>query len=576
LELSHVAQSTRIDGTKIEGKPHGHRHRWRALWRSPWTKAAAACALVFAAVLAIAADYIAHHLTPVLHERIIATLEHRFHAPVELDSLDVSLLNGIQVHGSGLRVLAGASTAAPGEAPILTPAQATAPPMLSVRDFTFRTSLHALLHLDTRIETVNVEGLELHIPPHTGHALLAQDRPHPPPPFELAVKQIFVRDARVYIETNKPGKDPLEFDIDSLILTDVGARRPFNYIANLTNPRPRGHIHATGHFGPWQGKDPRATPIDGDFTFSHADLSTIRGIGGTLDSTGRFTGKLGELIVDGTTTTPDFSLDISGHTLPLTTTYHAIVDGTSGDTTLAPVNARLGNSSFICSGTVMKVHGRGHDIALTVNMPHGRIEDLLLLSMKQQPPVMRGAVTMQTRLHIPPGHERVAAKLQLQGHLRIDGVEFASPTLQDRIDSLSMRAQGKPRDARTAGSDHRAEVASQMAIDFNLDRSVLTVPSLHYAFPGAQVQMAGAYQMAGELFEFKGHVRTDATASQMVTGWKSMLLRPFDRFLKKDGAGVQLPISVTGEHGNFRVGLALHNADETPAQMRQDLQHHAH
>jgi hypothetical protein len=566
-----VAHSTQNDGTQAAAT-----HRWRALWHSPWTKAAAACALVFAAVLAIAADYIAHHLTPVLQRRIIATLEDRFHAPVELDTLDVSLLNGIQVHGTGLRVLSVAATGVPGEAPILTPAQATAPPLLSVRDFTFRTSLHALLHLETRIDTVNVEGLDLRIPPHSIHPLLPHNRPHPPPLFALTVQQIFVRNAHLFIETSKPGKDPLEFDIDSLILTDVGARRPFHYIADLTNPKPRGHIHATGRFGPWQGEDPRATPIDGDFTLSHADLNTIKGLGGTLDSSGRFTGRLGQLTVDGTTTTPDFSLDISGHTLPLTTTYHAIVDGTTGDTTLAPVTARLGNSSFTCTGTVMKVHGQGHDIALAVNMPHGRIEDLLLISMKQQPPVMRGAVTMQTRLHIPPGHERVAAKLQLQGQLRINGVEFSSSTLQDRIDALSMRAQGKPQDARTAGSDRQAEVASQMAIDFNLDRSVMTVPSLHYALPGAQVQMAGAYQMAGELFEFKGHVRTDATASQMVTGWRSMLLRPFDRFLKRDGAGVELPISVTGEHGKFRVGLALHNADETPAQMRQDLQHHPH
>jgi hypothetical protein len=566
-----VAQRTQNE-SQHECRPH----RWRALWHSPWTKAAAACALAFAAVLAIAADYVAHHLTPVLQKRIIATLEDRFHSPVELDSLDVSLLNGIQVHGIGLRVLALAAPAAPGEVPVLTPAQASAPPLLSVRDFTFRTSLHALLHLDTRIATVNVEGLDLHVPPHTGHPLLAQHQPHPPSFFALAVQQVFIRNARVFIETNRPDKDPLEFDINSLILTDVGARRPFNYIADLTNPKPRGHIHATGHFGPWQGEDPRATAIDGDFTLSHADLNTIHGLGGMLDSTGRFTGKLGQLIVDGTTITPDFSLDISGHALPLTTSYHAVVDGTTGDTTLAPVRARLGRSSFTCSGKVMKVHGRGHDIALTVNMPHGRIEDLLLLSMKQEPPVMRGAVTMQTKLHIPPGHERVAAKLQLQGQLRIDGVEFSTPSLQDRVDSLSMRAQGKPKDARTAGSDHRAEVASQMAIDFTLDRSVMTVPSLHYAMPGAQVQMAGAYQMAGELFEFKGHVRTDATASQMVTGWKSLLLRPFDRFLKKDGAGVELPISVTGEHGKFRVGLAMHNADETPAQMRQDLQHHPH
>ena len=66
----------------------------------------------------------------------------------------------------------------------------------------------------------------------------------------------------------------------------------------------------------------------------------------------------------------------------------------------------------------------------------------------------------------------------------------------------------------------------------------MNVNDLHYQIPGALVLMNGVYSMDGNLFEFKGHVRTDATASQMVTGWKSWLLKPVDPFLKKNGAGL--------------------------------------
>jgi len=60
-----------------------------------------------------------------------------------------------------------------------------------------------------------------------------------------------------------------------------------------------------------------------------------------LSSVGEFTGQLNNIVVDGTTETPDFSLDTANHPMPLHTKFHAVVDGTNGDTYLQPVDARL-------------------------------------------------------------------------------------------------------------------------------------------------------------------------------------------------------------------------------------------
>jgi hypothetical protein len=57
----------------------------------------------------------------------------------------------------------------------------------------------------------------------------------------------------------------------------------------------------------------------------------------------------------------------------------------------------------------------------------------------------------------------------------------------------------------------------------------------------------------------------------MVTGWKSKLLKPLDPFLSRNGAGVQLPISITGQKNDVHFGLAFKGADETPEQMKADL-----
>ena len=95
--------------------------------------------------------------------------------------------------------------------------------------------------------------------------------------------------------------------------------------------------------------------MQGDYSFNNADLSTIKGIGGMLSSTGQYSGTLGNIVVHGTTETPDFRIASSGHPVPLHTEFHAVVDGTSGDTYLRPVNATFLQTSFTANGSVVRV-----------------------------------------------------------------------------------------------------------------------------------------------------------------------------------------------------------------------------
>ena len=154
---------------------------------------------------------------------------------------------------------------------------------------------------------------------------------------------IVCTDSVLVLETNKPNKVPLEFDMAKITLTNVGPGEPFHFVASLTNPKPVGDIASSGSFGPFQRQSPADTPVSGHYTFSHADLATTKGITGILSSTGDYHGTLGNILVDGETDTPDFALDVSDHPVPLHTTFHAIVDGTTGDVTLAPVHAKLLN-----------------------------------------------------------------------------------------------------------------------------------------------------------------------------------------------------------------------------------------
>jgi hypothetical protein len=294
--------------------------------------------------------------------------------------------------------------------------------------------------------------------------------------------------------------------------------------------------------------------VTGHYVFDHAELNTIKGIGGMLSSVGEFTGQLNDIVVDGTTETPDFSLDTANHAMPLHTKFHAIVDGTNGDTYLQPVEARLGESDFTCQGAVINVKGKGHIIDLDVAMPNGRIQDFLQLGVKTTPAVMTGRLATKTKLHIPPGNESVSKKLGLKGGFTLRQIHFTNPEVQDKVDMLSLRAQGDPKDAKPGAEDVHSEMMGQ----FVLGGGKLSFSKLDYSLPGATVALTGEYSLDGEQFEFEGKMRTDAKVSQMVASmWKSILLKPVDPFFKKNGAGAEIPVKISGTKSAPKFGLDL-------------------
>jgi hypothetical protein len=127
------------------------------------------------------------------------------------------------------------------------------------------------------------------------------------------------------------------------------------------------------------------------------------------------------------------------------------------------------------------------------------------------------------------------------------------------VDMLSLRAQGDPKDAKPGAED----VHSQMVGQFVMEAGKLTFSKLDYTLPGAAVALTGEYTLNGERFEFEGKVRTDAKVSQMVASkWKSILLKPVDPFFKKNGAGAEIPVKVSGTRSAPKFGLDLRHKDK--------------
>ena len=247
--------------------------------------------------------------------------------------------------------------------------------------------------------------------------------------------EILADGARLKILTTKPGKEPLEFDIRQLHLSSSDNDGGLEFHATLSNPMPPGQIVSTGKFGPWNAEVPSQTPVSGNYTFDNADLSVFPGIAGILSSTGKYQGVLEKIYVDGATDTPDFQVRLAGHRVHLSTTFHAIVDGTNGDTYLQPVEARVGNTILVAQGSVEgKAGTKGKTVTLDVSASRARIEDLLLLAVKN-PPAMTGPIRLKTKYVLVPGPQPIPDRLRLDGSFDLSSLRFTSSAAQQKVDN---------------------------------------------------------------------------------------------------------------------------------------------
>jgi hypothetical protein len=514
--------------------------------RGVWVSIAAAL-LLMVVVLAVIADVMLYRALPILKGRIEETLSTRFNGRVELGALHVSVAKGLAVSGDGLRIYPPDEVVAAG----------AKEPLIRSGQFSFHVNLNGFFLKPMHVDTVHVRGMTISIPPRemrqqgTGSRHLGK--------ITIVVDEIDCADSKVIIETSKPDKDPHEFDLEHIVMHNVGPSDPWRYDATLVNAIPTGKIHAQGTFGPWVNEAPGDSAVTGKYTFDNADLNTIKGIGGMLSSTGQFRGQLNNITVDGTTETPNFALDTADHPVPLHTEFHAIVDGTSGDTYLQPVNAKLKRSEFNCTGSIVSVKGVGHEIDLDVDASRGRIEDFLELAVRTRPVLMTGQLAMKTKLHIRPGKESVTKRLGLGGSFMLRAIHFSNPEWQDKVDMFSLRAQGEAKQAKPGAED----VVSQMTGRFAMGDSRLRFSRLHYELPGAEVNLTGVYSLDGNDLDFNGKVRTKAALSQMVASrWKSILLKPVDPFFRKNGAGAEIPVKISGTRGAPKFGLELRRKDK--------------
>ena len=503
------------------------------------------CALLLFSARKRTSDYLSRKI----HAEIIRAVETRFNGRAELQDVQVKLSLRAQITGNKLNIWSSKNS--------------DLPPLITINRFTLHTSLLKLRQRPVRIDFVQIDGLLIQVPAKqekspavskskviTQRVTFASTTPVPVTSKNLVfvVERMNADKAVLKILPKKTGREPLVFELHKVHLRSIGDGLPMQYDAVLKNALPPGLVQTKGNFGPWNQEDPGATALSGDYTFQDADLSVFRGISGKLFSKGRFTGVLRRIVADGTTNTPDFAVRPGKQKTQLTTQFHSIIDGTSGDTMLQPVIARFKKTTVVCSGGVTKKAGfRSKSVVLEVKIAEGKVEDLLNLVVPDRPPLL-GDIRLNTMFDLPPGNEDVVKRLQLNGTFGLAKAEFTSDTVQDKIEELSRKSRGihEPKQER---------IVSDLQGTFVLKGGSMSFSHLQFSVPGANVRLAGNYGLLNEQLYFEGHLQTEAKLSQTQTGIKSILLKLADPFFKKKNAGAVVPIKITGTRKDPQFGL---------------------
>jgi hypothetical protein len=491
--------------------------------------------VIVTAVIGIA--FSLKHLEPQLREWVVSTLSKSLESEVQLGEVHLSWIP-LKLHGKDLTIRHHG--------------RRDIPPVFVVASFAV--DLRPTDLWSSVVDHVAIDGLEINIPPKdpdTGK------RPIPRPKGDddhdshhLEIRRLTATNTRLAIIPRREGKNPKVWDIYELDMKNLKGGEAATFTAALINPIPYGKIDTKGSFGPWQSDEPGDSPLSGDYTFA-ADLGTIEGLAGKLDAAGKMDGTLDQISTQGETKTPDFRLtELDGAGLPLNTSYDALVDGTNGDVELKRVDVKLGKSTFATKGMVEGTKGiKGKRIVLNVLSKSANLGELLRMASKKGKPPADGILIIDAAMDLPQGKAPILDRLDLEGSVRAEKVTFTNDAVQEKIDELSRRGQGRPDDASID------DVASRLATKFALHKGVFTYQNLSFNVQGAAIKLDGTHSLRSKAVDLKGVVMLDATVSQTMTGYKSWLLKPFDSLFKKNGAGTRLVITVAGSQDQPKVAL---------------------
>jgi len=425
------------------------------------------------------------------------------------------------------------------------------PPLITIERLRIEGTFPGLF--TRHLRRIRADGLHVLIPPRdSGEQFQAPAR------STFVIDELIADAAILEAVSRDPEKQPLKLLFHSFSLSNVGSHGPASFRAKLSNSKPPGEITTTGTFGPWNPKDIGQVTVAGDYLFEQADLSVFPGIAGVLSSSGKFSGTLNHIEVQGGTDTPNFAVTSSSHHVQLKTQFHAVVNSENGDTFLQQVGGTFWKTTVWSQGSVAgSARAPGKVASIELESTDGRIQDLLLLFARSERSPMAGNVSFHAKVLIPPGKRSFLERVELQGNFGIDAGSFSKSSTQQGVNHLSEGASSDESNRKIREQGDPETVLSDLKGHVLLRGGTARFSNLSFTVPGALAQMDGTYNLITEEINLHGILKTDSAPSNTTQGVKSLLMKVLDPFFKKKRAGYSMPVKITGtyEHPNFGLDL---------------------
>jgi hypothetical protein len=355
-----------------------------------------------------------------------------------------------------------------------------------------------------------------------------------------------IADGTIVEVSRASGKAPMRFQFPELRLQNVGMQRRMEFRIAGNQPLPQGMVRVAGTFGPWNAKNPGRTELSGYFELNEADLATLDGVDGTLDTQGSFTGTLGAVQVRGRADTVEFGIKEKRNRVRLTTQYSCTVNAVTGDVVLEAVEARFLGTMLRVDGRVASEPGKpGKTATLQFTADRARIEDLLRLFTSSPRPALSGPIMLRADVTAPPGDAPFLKRLRLNGGFQIQQAHFMTPGTRDKVDELSARARGEKPDKN--GADGPGIVTANLRGTALLRGGVARLSDVVFEVPGATARGGGTFDVISKQVNLKGALSLDVGISEMTGGFKFILLKPVELFMRKNSRGGSVvPVVITG------------------------------
>ena len=142
----------------------------------------------------------------------------------------------------------------------------------------------------------------------------------------------------------------------------------------------------------------------------------------------------------------------------------------------------------------------------------------------------------------------------MNGQFRLAQARFSNIDVQRRIEALSLRARG---DEDAVATETGSSVVSNLRGRFVMRGAKIDFKELTFAIPGAEVKLAGLYDLRSETLDFSGELLVQASLSDMTSGFKSFLARLAQPFFRREGGGSRFPIRISGPRSKPAFGLDM-------------------